>query len=279
MKSKQCQLAFALSVLVFAFEYTSCTVAFTLHHSKFQKAPYRNSQSLISNPKGQNVINNNNVIFRERSFARYAKSDDGVSPTSDQDEKSTKDMDPLTKASWYAVEAFGKLFGSTQTGNENSSESKGEEIADLTRAPLSIEEALVRIKMDNDRSYFLSGEVDRLAYDEQCVFSDPFVSFAGRDRFVDNLSNLGSFITEYDAKMLKYDVIKKDEQTQVQTKVMVKLELNLPWKPILAWPWGVTYDIDEDTFLIKTHAESWNIEPLEGVKQIFRKSTLRINKK
>jgi len=44
---------------------------------------------------------------------------------------------------------------------------------------------------------------------------------------------------------------------------MVKLELNLPWKPILAWPWGVTYSIDPNTFLITTHQESWEIEPFE----------------
>ena len=44
---------------------------------------------------------------------------------------------------------------------------------------------------------------------------------------------------------------------------MVKLELNLPWKPVLAWPWGVTYSIDPDTFLITKHEESWDIEPWE----------------
>ena len=66
---------------------------------------------------------------------------------------------------------------------------------------------------------------------------------------------------------------------------MVKLELNLPWvsstelsslflvhldvhkltliaplqKPILAWPWGVSYLIDENTFLVTKHIESWDI--------------------
>ena len=44
---------------------------------------------------------------------------------------------------------------------------------------------------------------------------------------------------------------------------MVKLELNLPWKPVLAWPWGVTYSIDPTTFLITNHKESWDIEPWE----------------
>ncbi len=60
---------------------------------------------------------------------------------------------------------------------------------------------------------------------------------------------------------------------------MVKLQLNLPWKPILAWPWGVKYSIDKDTYLVTTHEESWDIEALEGVKQIFRKPTTTIKKK
>jgi len=77
--------------------------------------------------------------------------------------------------------------------------------------------------------------------------------------------------------MLGYNV--EDEGKTVQTKVMVKLELNLPWKPILAWPWGVRYSLDPDSYLITNHAESWNIDPWEGVKQIFRKPTLRIKGK
>jgi len=57
---------------------------------------------------------------------------------------------------------------------------------------------------------------------------------------------------------------------------MVKLELNLPWKPVLAWPWGVRYDVDPETFQVTSHVESWDIEPWEGVRQIFRKPTVKI---
>lgn len=59
--------------------------------------------------------------------------------------------------------------------------------------------------------------MDKLIYNEECVFSDPFVAFNGRDRFVDNLANLGSFITEYDARMLGYTV--SDDGLKVVTKV------------------------------------------------------------
>jgi hypothetical protein len=200
-----------------------------------------------------------------------------------------KDMNPLTKSSWYAVELFGKVFGSETDKSQAAEEYSG--------PPRSLEETFNRIKLDNDRSYFLSGQVDEDIYDPNCVFSDPFVSFSGRERFVENLANLGSFITNYSVRVLDYN---SDDQTVVQTrvcfqfrtitpfcrscalmylfplfsvfkKIMVKLELNLPWKPILAWPWGVKYTISPETCLILDHEESWDIEAWEGVKQIFRK--------
>lgn len=188
----------------------------------------------------------------------------------ESDEESVT-KNPLELGAWYAVEAFGKVFGSKRAEGGESGTADG---IDFSLPPSSLDETLKRIQLDNDRSYFLSGEVDRLIYDEDCTFADPFVSFDGRDRFIDNLANLGSFITKYDAKMIKYDV--ENGGSSIVTKVMVKLELNLPWKPVLAWPWGVSYLVDPDTFLVTKHIESWDIEAWEGVKQIFRKPTVKI---
>eukprot|EP00977_Amphora_coffeiformis_P024064 scaffold14976_cov76-Amphora_coffeaeformis.AAC.1 len=47
--------------------------------------------------------------------------------------------------------------------------------------PQSVQETMARIKEDNEREYFLSGKIDKLIYDDQCEFADPFVSFKGRD--------------------------------------------------------------------------------------------------
>lgn len=206
------------------------------------------------------------------SFLTNTNTKTSLFSNQNQDQDVEESMNPVTKASWYAVEAFGKIFG--QANDDKSRDNVGS--VDLTKPPSTLTEAFSRIELDNKRSYFLSGEVDVLAYDPQCVFSDPFVAFSGRERFVDNLANLGSFITEYDARMLTYEV--DFDTPQVQTKVMVKLQLNLPWKPILAWPWGVTYKIDPGTFLITEHQESWDIDAFEGVKQIFRKPTVTIKK-
>ena len=187
----------------------------------------------------------------------------------DDDDEVSKN--PLELAAWYGVEAFGKLFGdSKKSGSTNINNGS----IDMTVPPNSLDETLQRLKLDSERSYFLSGEVDRLIYSENCVFADPFVSFKGRDRFIDNLANLGSFITNYNAKVLNYSV--ENDGTEVNTRFMVKLELGLPWKPVLAWPWGVQYIIDPDTYLVTEHIESWDIAPLEGVKQIFRKPTVKV---
>jgi len=225
------------------------------------------TSSIPSSPT--TTIGSSNVVPVSKLHANQRKNDDN-----DEDDRQSpsEDLNPLAKASWYAVETFGKLFGSSNNDKDDTTATTRSNVkVDLSRAPSSVQETIQRIQLDNDRYYFLSGKVDRLCYAEDCIFSDPFVSFEGRDRFVDNLQNLGSFVTEYDVKQLGYDVVldgdgdqdAEDDGTRVDTKVMVKLELNLPWKPILAWPWGVRYDIDPETFLINNHKESWDIDPWE----------------
>jgi hypothetical protein len=200
-----------------------------------------------------------------RQIERNGSRNDGDDSTGTKE-----DMNILTKSSWYAVEWFGNAFGTNGQSEETT-------VPQLSLAPKSLDETLQRINDDNDRYYFLSGEIDSLIYDVDCVFADPFVSFSGRDRFVQNLQNLGSFITKYDARVLKYSTVEYEDSTPIiKTKIMVKLQLNLPWKPVLAWPWGVKYEIDPNTFLITKHEESWNIEPLEGVKMIFRPAKVNL---
>jgi hypothetical protein len=129
-------------------------------------------------------------------------------------------INPLTKATWYATEAFGKVFGGGKNAFKDSDINDPSRSAisfSLDQPPASLSETFQRIQQDNQRSYFLSGTVDKEIYDAQCIFADPFVSFAGRDRFVENLANLGSFITKYSARVIKEEAIL--DQAMVQTKV------------------------------------------------------------
>lgn len=99
--------------------------------------------------------------FRSRrtgqvDIARDATS--GNKGDGDDNDKGSSSMDPLTKASWYAVEAFGKIFGSNDKDSRSSSSSTAttKMSISLDRPPSSIQETLERIKLDNQREYFLS---------------------------------------------------------------------------------------------------------------------------
>ena len=137
-------------------------------------------------------------------------------------------MNPLTKSSWYVVEWFGNTFGGASSNKETTA-TTGTISTDLP--PKSLKETLQRIQDDNDRSYFLSGQVDEEIYDVDCVFRDPFVSFSGRERFVTNLANLGSFITKYSARVLQYD---QPDDTTITTKVCSRSGIN-PRNPPHVW--------------------------------------------
>lgn len=202
-----------------------------------------------------------NISPRSSSSTRYSTNKSPATflqavEKKDRDTESDKAAaSPVEKAAWYGVEAFGKIFGGSTLGSRDDQERTP--VLNNTGPPTSLAETKQRLKLDNDKSYFLSGQVDQEIYSPNCIFQDPFVSFEGRDRFIDNLQNLGSFITKYEARPLQYlDDDGSSSFAVVTTKFMVKLELNLPWKPVLAWPWGVRCAIDPKTNLIVRHEES-----------------------
>ena len=147
------------------------------HVARLRSTRNRSSSNLLSPSRGKSW----SKILSSRLLQQRENRSEGRSSTfrkeSDSNRKEVSNSkNPLELASWYAVEAFGKAFGSKKSINGNN---RSRDIIDVTKNPSSLEETLVRIQLDNERSYFLSGEVDRLIYDEGCVFSDPFVSFNG----------------------------------------------------------------------------------------------------
>ena len=187
-------------------------------------------------------------------------------------ENEKPDVDGGTKAVWFATELFGKVAAAVKGPPPPPTP--------VTPPPRDLDDAIARLASDYEgtpadpRPYFLTGEMDVGLYDEDCEFADPFVSFNGRQRFVDNLQNLaGGFITESSTKTLETSLQPGDVSRGVPpaytTKLMVKLRLGLPWSPVLAWPWGVTHEFDPQTGLIVRHVESWDVSPAEGVRQLF----------
>jgi len=171
-----------------------------------------------------------------------------------------------TKAVWYATELFGKAAALVRSDAEPVEES-------LEPPPASVEEAIGRLERDyagtaeDPRPYFLTGKMDVSLYDVDCEFADPFVSFRGRQRFKENLENLaGGFIVDSSVRTLDT----KTEPNSYTTRLLVKLQLGLPWKPVLAWPWGVEHVFDPSSGLIVQHIESWEVSAAEGVRQLLK---------
>jgi hypothetical protein len=68
-------------------------------------------------------------------------------------------------------------------------------------------------------------------------------------------------------RLLSFEETSQDP-LKVKTRVLVKLQLKLPWEPVLAWPWGVEHVYNPETGRIAEHVESWEIAPMDGVMQV-----------
>ena len=174
-------------------------------------------------------------------------------------DRPTQEAGIATKAVWFGTELFGKLaaVGKPPVAASTVRSSSGR---------LSTSEVGARLQADWDRQYFITGAIDLEVYDEDCEFADPFVSFRGLKRFKDNLDNLGSFITDSEVRLLSFEA---DGESRFVSRAVVKLQLGLPWKPVLAWVWGVAYELDEKTGLVSRHLESWEVSAADGVSQLF----------
>lgn len=177
------------------------------------------------------------------------------------------------KAVWFGAELLGRISAAVRGPPEDG-------VTLESTAPSSLDESISRLALDyggtpeDPRPYFLTGKMDVGLYAEDCEFADPFVSFKGRQRFVDNLSNLaGGFILDSSTRMLGDETdlgnAAKGVLPSYKTRLMVKLRLGLPWQPVLAWPWGVKHVFDPTTGLIIQHIESWEVSPAAGVRMLF----------
>eukprot|EP00904_Undaria_pinnatifida_P001460 jgi/Undpi1/11314/HiC_scaffold_30.g13612.m1 len=190
---------------------------------------------------------------RRTSMAGDEPVDSKVKPTS-------ADPNLGVKAAWYGSELFGNFIG---MGNTKPIGSKA--VVDPTE-PIGRTDAIARLKTDFDRFYFVTGQMDLDLYEEDCTFADPFVAFDGRQRFKNNLDNLGSLMQDVNLDVTSWE----ETNTSLKTKWRFRCVLGLPWKPTLAAAGGTEFFFNEDSGRIERHVESWEIEPIDALKQLIR---------
>lgn len=106
--------------------------------------------------------------------------------------------------------------------------------------PQSPRELLQRIQRDYTvKNYLWTGDIDLTAYDEQCLFTDPTLSFTGTAQFVKNMQNLGPLVNALVVGPIGeccrsdlLDIQLNELENYVQTQWNMVGELGaLPWKP------------------------------------------------
>ncbi|MEW5307976.1 MAG: hypothetical protein WDW36_010342 [Sanguina aurantia] len=174
-------------------------------------------------------------------------------------------MRAALKAVWYGAETFGKLIamGRPASAAGEGSGSSGSSVPSMTR-----EAVVASLKEDYAVSYFVSGKGDMAAYAPDCVFADPFVSFAGVGRFKQNVGNLGALML--DIKLDVYDFQEVDDG--VDTRWRFSCILDLPWRPRLAAAGSTRHVLDAVTGRVVRHIERWEVEPSKVVGQLLTPS-------
>ena len=209
-------------------------------------------QSRASSSRGTSSA----IVRRSRRDGVVVRAAEGDSKKAEGDE-----VGAGLKAVWYGAEAVGKVVGATKEKAPASPSSS----ATAVGATLTREQTVALLKEDYDSSYFVSGVGEMAAYDPECEFADPFVSFKGVDRFKQNVGNLGGMMEDIDLKITGWE----EGESELVTSWRFSCVLDLPWRPKLAAAGGTTHEFDPATGKVVRHVERWEVQPGKVVSQLL----------
>jgi hypothetical protein len=165
------------------------------------------------------------------------------------------------KAAWIASEQFGKLLASSETNvNKTKMEGRSASARKLDRM-----EVIAEIKNDYEKNYFVGGIAEMRGYSDDCVFSDPFVSFKGTARFKTNVANFSNALREVDVKVNKIEDVNEGVKAYWRFSGIIDA---LPWRPKLAASGNTIHVLNEDNLVVK-HIEAWDVDPMIVLKSLL----------
>jgi hypothetical protein len=178
------------------------------------------------------------------------------------------------KAAWVAAEALGNLVGG---GGKGDADANGAAAATstttTTTTPMTRDQILESIREDFKSNYFLTGQGDMLAYDEDCLYADPFSSFRGTARFKKNVANFGAVVDAVKVDLGELGPDPKDPENSVTAtwrfSGVVKV---LPWRPVLAASGATRHVIDPAKGKVVEHIEEWRSSPGEVLERLWEPS-------
>lgn len=175
----------------------------------------------------------------------------------------------------------GIVSGLTQLVNfiMGKSTSQQEQLNQLPPPPASPTDLLSKIRDDYvENNYLWTGNIYVSAFAEDCRFTDPTLSFVGRDKFISNVQNLrpvvDALIEEGGCESKLLDISLNEEDGYVQSRWNMVGDLTgLPWKPRIDvigrtkfW-----YKKDDDHFRVFFYDEKWEMPAAKALLQLVTK--------
>jgi hypothetical protein len=146
----------------------------------------------------------------------------------------------------------------------------------LKAPPSSATELMNRIRDDYVvNNYLWTGNIDLASFETDCRFSDPTLSFVGRDKFVSNVENLRIIVDKLvepgDCRSDLLEITLNKEKQYVASRWNMVGKLNaLPWKPRIDvigrtkfW-----YRKVEDGYRVYFYDECWELAAAKALLQL-----------
>lgn len=158
----------------------------------------------------------------------------------------------------------------------------------LTLSPSSPEELLRFIEEDYTRkNYLWTGDIHLPAFEEDCRFTDPTLSFRGTKQFVKNVKNLVPIVnwltrdgTGCRSDLLDISLNEKDQYIQTRWNMVGDLS-SLPWKPVIDvigntkfW-YRKSENENGSSYRVYFYDEKWELKTWKALLQLVsRKGTI-----
>jgi hypothetical protein len=132
-----------------------------------------------------------------------------------------------------------------------------------------------------ERNYLWTGDIDPNLYDEECVFTDPTLSFRGLATFQRNIENLQPILSRL-VQRPKVDLYscELDEQAQqVRATWRMRGDIALPWRPGIDLRGRTTFTFDpegEARGRVVDYEEVWELKAGEALMQLLRPAPWRL---
>lgn len=141
----------------------------------------------------------------------------------------------------------------------------------INKVRLIPKEVFLGLQDDFARGYLFSGEINPVLYDDNCVFTDPTLSFKGLKTFQTNIENLKPVIKRFVGKnvVVLYSLELKERCIVANWRMLGALKL--PWSPRIDIDGETVYTLnpEAENGRIISYSETWKCPPATALLQLL----------